>query len=53
MKKPASGNKSIRLVIALALSAALIIYVTGKMNGEKLSIQVPFGKLELIFQHSK
>src|SRR6185503_20961581 len=52
MKKSGRGLQSIRLIIALALSAALIIYVAGKMNGESISVQIPFGKLVIIFKHS-
>ncbi len=51
MKKPRRRSSTVFVIIAIACGVALIIYVAGKMQGEKVSIQTPLGKVEIIFQH--
>jgi len=48
--KKTRRSSSIRIIVALALSAALIIYVSGRMSAESISIDFPFGKLVIIFK---
>jgi hypothetical protein len=51
MKNEGTRKSTVLVIIAFAVSVALVIYVAGKMHGEKVSIQTPVGKAEIIFQH--